>query len=83
MLERDSGSPRGRSESSGSFINLANKVYKNLATSTPIVLLVLTPFGLLSVFIGFFFALHALMGLSEIVVSLMRLRRRLNVYREY
>lgn len=83
VLDRYPDPLRDRAESGGSLISLANKVYKNLATSTPIVLLVLTPFGLLSVFIGFFFALHALMGLSEIVVSLVRLRRRLNVYRAY
>lgn len=67
----------------GSALNLANKVYKNAGTSTPILLLVLTPSGLLSLFIGFFFALHTLMGLSEIVVTLFRLRRKLDVYRAY
>jgi phosphatidylglycerophosphate synthase len=83
VIEQSPDTLRSRAESGRSLINLANKVYKNLATSTPIVLLVLTPLGLLSVFIGFFFTTHVLMGLSEIVVSLIRLRRRLNVYREY
>ncbi len=67
----------------GMALNLANKSYKNLGTSTPIALLIMTPLDLLSLFVGFFFALHTLMGFSEIEVSLFRLRRKLNVYRAY
>jgi phosphatidylglycerophosphate synthase len=61
----------------------AAKINKNLATSTPIVLIVLAPFGLLSLFTLFFFFIHVIVGFAEIVVSLRRLRRTLNVYRAY
>lgn len=80
VLEGPSGD---RTQTRDSFIGIANKIYKNLATSTPIMLLIFTPLNLLSLFIGFFFVIHVLMGLSEIVVSLISLRRKLDVYRAY
>lgn len=64
-------------------IVLANRVYKNLATCTPILLLVLAPLQLLSFFILFFVVIHVIMGLAEVVVSLIRLRSILNVYRTH
>jgi phosphatidylglycerophosphate synthase len=62
---------------------LGNVVYKNLATSTPIVLLVSAYFNLLSLFLLLFVVVYVLLGLSEIIVRLIQLRNRLNIYRAY
>jgi len=84
VTEREMESPTGvRAQTGDRLVRFANKLYKNLATSTPIALLILTPLDLLTPFILFFFAIHVVMGLSEIFLSLFRLRRRLDVYRAY
>lgn len=61
---------------------LANKSYRNAITATPLLILALVPFDLLSVLLTFWFVVHVCLGLPKLLIGLVLVRRKLgSVYR--
>lgn len=61
---------------------LANKIYRNAITATPLLILALSPLNLLSFLLTFWFVVHVCLGLPKLLIGLVLVRRKLgSVYR--